>query len=177
MQIEQSGRNDSEPHPMSLDTATTHEPSRYPNGEVCKHPSAETNSRHSLGERMGGVSEGGMTGKDPGVSRDTCDDVWLLTQPATSSPSEAIPRKAGKVIAGVGAVHSSDDARAKTTRAERRGGACLDADQSKEGHEDGGTMPIVNSIKVRQLQRTLYQKAKGNPKWRAWNRCPWQGLR
>jgi RNA-directed DNA polymerase len=30
-------------------------------------------------------------------------------------------------------------------------------------------MPILTSPKVRQLQRTLYQKAKGNPKWRAWS--------
>ena len=30
-------------------------------------------------------------------------------------------------------------------------------------------MPIITSDKVRRLQRTLYQKAKGNPKWRAWS--------
>ena len=30
-------------------------------------------------------------------------------------------------------------------------------------------MPIVTSEKVRKLQRTLYQKAKGNPRWRAWS--------
>jgi hypothetical protein len=36
-------------------------------------------------------------------------------------------------------------------------------------------MPVITSIKVRHLQRTLYRKAKGNPKWRAWNRSPWGG--
>ena len=30
-------------------------------------------------------------------------------------------------------------------------------------------MPIITSLKVRKLQRTLYQKAKGDPKWRAWS--------
>lgn len=169
MQVEQSGRNDSEPHLMSPDTEITHEPSRCLNGEGCQHPSAEQNSRHSLGERMGGVSEGGMTGKDCGLSREPCNDIWLLTQPPTPCSSPAAPGKAGGVVAGVGAVHSSDEAREKTTRVERRGGACLDAGRSREGREDGGTMPIVTSDKVRKLQRTLYQKAKGNPRWRAWS--------
>lgn len=168
MQIEQSGRNDSEPHPMSPDTETTHEPSRFLNGEGCQHP-RRPNSRNGAGERMGGVSEGGMTGKDPGVSREPSGDIWLLTQPKTPGTSAATPRKAGGVAGGVGAVHSSDDAREKTTRAERRGGACLDAGRSKEGREDDGTMPVVTSGKVRKLQRTLYQKAKGNPRWRAWS--------
>jgi group II intron reverse transcriptase/maturase len=118
---------------------------------------------------MGGVSEGGMTGKDSGLSREACDDIWLLTQPPTPNSSAATPRKTGEVSAGVGAAHSSVDTREKTTRGEQRSGACLDADRSKEGHEDGGTMPILTSPKVRQLQRTLYQKAKGNPKWRAWS--------
>ena len=168
MQIEQSGRNDSEPHPMSPDTATTSESSRYLNGEGCQHP-CRPNSRNGVGEHIGGVSEGGMTGKDAGLSREACNDIWLLNQPKTPSTSAATPGKAGGVVAGVGAVHSSAEAREKTTRVERRNSTCLDADRSKEGREDGGTMPIVTSEKVRKLQRTLYQKAKGNPRWRAWS--------
>lgn len=169
MQYEQSGRNDSEPHLMSLENITTSEPSRFLPGEGRRHPCAEHNSRHSLDERTGGVCEGGMTGKDSGVSRETCSDIWLQGQPEASGASAAAPRETGGVRGGVGDVHSSDDVRERTTRAERRDGACPDADRSKEGYEDGGVMPIITSEKVRQLQRTLYRKAKGNPKWRAWS--------
>ena len=118
---------------------------------------------------MGGVSEGGMTGKDSEVSQETSSDIWLQVQPQTPGTSVANPRKAGEVVGGVGAAHSSVDTREKTTREERRSSTRLDADRSKEGPEDGGVMPLLTSIKVRQLQRTLYRKAKGNPKWRAWS--------
>jgi RNA-directed DNA polymerase len=168
MRIEQSGRNDSEPHPMSLDSATTREPSPCRKGEGCQH-SRRPNSRYGVGERSGGVSEGGMTGKDSGVSREACDGIKLREQPQTPSASAAIPRKAGEATPGVGAAHSSVDTREKTTREEPRSSTCLDADRSKKGREDDGVMPVVTSEKVRHLQRTLYQKAKGNPKWRAWS--------
>lgn len=168
MQIEQLGRNDSESHLMSPDNATTREPSPCRKGEGCQHPRRH-NSRDGVDDHSGGVSGGGMTGKDSGISREACDDIWLHGQPQTPSTSAAIPHEAGGVITGVGVAHSSVDPRAKTTRGERRGSTCLDASRSKEGREDDGTMPIITSPKVRQLQRTLYQKAKSDPKWRAWS--------
>jgi RNA-directed DNA polymerase len=169
MQDEQSGRNDSEPHQMSLEIISTSEPSHFLSGEGRRHPSAEENSLHSLDERTGGVCGGGMAGKDSGVSREASADIWLHGRPETSGASTANPRKTGGVSGGVGDAHSSDDACDRTTRAERRGGACPGADRSKEGREDGGVMPIITSEKVRHLQRTLYRKAKGEARWRAWS--------
>lgn len=110
-----------------------------------------------------------MVGKDSGVSRETSTDIWLQGRPKASGASAATPRKTDGVGGGVGDVHSSDDPRERTTRGERRDGARPDAYRSKEGREDGGVMPIVTSEKVRDLQRTLYRKAKGEAKWRAWS--------
>jgi hypothetical protein len=137
MQIEQSGRNDSEPHLMSTENATTHEPSRYLNDEGCQHP-RRPNSRNGEGDPMGGVSEGGMTGKGSEVSQEASNDIWLQVQPQTPSSSVANPRKAGEVAGGVGSAHSSDDTRKKTTRkerADRRETASQMEAQTKAGNE------------------------------------------
>lgn len=104
-----------------------------------------------------------MVGKDSGISREVSGSI------PTSGASAADPRKAGRASGDGGAVHSSVDQGARIAPGERRDGTCPDADQSRKGREDGGVMPIVTSMKVRNLQRTLYRKAKGNAKWRAWS--------
>ena len=134
---------------INPENATTREPSPCRLGEGCQHP-RRPNSRYGVGDRSGGVSEGGMTGKDSGVSRETSNGIWLLGQPQTPSSNATEPQEAGRANGGVRDIHSSVDPRDRTTREERRDGTCPDADRSKEEPEDDGTMPIVTSEKVRQ---------------------------
>jgi hypothetical protein len=87
---------------------------------------------------------------------------------ATSGPSAANPRKAGRAVAGVGDLHSSVDLADIKTAGERREGACPTASQRGEGPDDGrgDELWIKTSPKVRKLQRVLYRKAKAEPRWR-----------
>ena len=77
--------------------------------------------------------------------------------------------KAARAMTGVGGVRSSDDAvpdlwsgeRAE----ERRDATCSAGEKSREGCGDGPRgLPAPD--KVRQLQITLYRKAKSKPEYR-----------
>ena len=86
-------------------------------------------------------------------------------------PAQAAnPREAGRVAGAVGVARSSVDLWDMTTHGERRGGTCSNASKRSEGGGDGPrglTTPKVT--KVRQLQSTLYRKAKAQPQYRFWS--------
>ena len=106
----------------------------------------------------------GMSGSDERVSQ----EISGRSDPqGRKLPVQAPVRgKAGQVAGEVGVSRSSVEARESTTRAEPRGGTCVEAHQSNEGPGDGWEQrhsvlaQIRTPSKVRKLQRTLYRKAK-----------------
>jgi len=157
---------------MSSEISTTGKPSYSSLSEGCQGRAGQ--SRKDIGpkssnadQRAGGVCGGGRTGRVVGVSCETCDG-GLPTGSPTSGSSAAKPREAGRVVAGVGDLHSSDDLADRTTAGERREGTCPLASQRGEGLDDGRRedLWIKTSPKVRKLQRVLYRKAKAEPRWR-----------
>ena len=157
---------------MSSEIARTGEPSHFLNGEGCQEQAGQ--SREDIGpkssmpgQRAGGVSGGGGTGRVVGVSCETCDE-GDRTGALNCGTSQATPGKADSLAAGVGDIHSSEDLTDRTTVGERRDGACPHASQSGKGPDDGQgeELWIKTSPKVRKLQRVLYRKAKAEPRWR-----------
>ena len=118
-------------------------------------------------QRAGGVCGGGGSGRGVRLSGETCDGGVSSDAP-TSGTSAAKPREAGRAMAGVGDLHSSDDPADIKTDGERREGTCPTASQRGEGLDDGWSdeLWIKTSTKVRKLQRVLYRKAKAEPHWR-----------
>ena len=157
---------------MSFDSAKPSEPNRSANGEGCQGRAGQ--SRKDVGpkslmsdQHTGGVSGGGGLGKDVRLSGETCGG-GASCDASTTGTSAAKPRKAGRAVAGVGDLHSSDDLADIKTAGERREGTCSHASQSGKGPDDGwgDELWIKTSPKVRKLQRVLYRKAKAEPHWR-----------
>ena len=130
-QAELSGRNDSEPHPMSLET-DNREPSRYPNGEGCHVPLSNS---CPAAQHLGGVSEGDRTGRATRVSRENSSGA-SETQPAGPGGQPAEPARAAGVV---GVPRSSDDLPESKTGGERRRGTWVNAGGPSEGPDDGRT--------------------------------------
>ncbi len=137
--MEQTGRNESEPHQMSLEkNRTGDQPSPYPEGEGRRE---QAGKQSEPAHRSGGVSVDSMSGSQVGVN-------WENSGDGTS----------------IGVPHSSVDLhyfkRCKEPRgdtyAKRRG-------EAKDAGMAGATR-IVTPDKVRQLQIALYRKAKASPK-------------
>ncbi len=126
---ELSGRNDSEPHRMSLESENR-EPSRYLNGEGC-HP-ALSNS-HAAREHLGGVSEGDRTGRADRVSRENSRGA-SATQPAAPGGHTTEPAKAAGVV---GVPRSSVNPSDSKTDGERRRGTWVQGKGSGKGTGDG----------------------------------------
>lgn len=114
----------------------------------------------------GGVSVDGMSGKGAGISQESSHRAERR-QPAAQALSEAV--RAG---GAVGVSRSSDEPQESITRGEPRGGTCVKALAGNKGQGDGWERllsewhQIVTPEKIRKLQRTLYRKAKAEPKYR-----------
>jgi len=168
--IGQAGRNENEPHQMSVESGSTRKPSPYREDEGCKEsPGKQSGAAH----RSGGVCVDGMSGNDGRVSQEICSGA-----PSNGEQPGVQAGLTGKApVAGVevGVSHSSVEARDSTTRAEPRGGTCVHASQKSEGQGDGWEdllnewTQILTPEKVRKLQRALYRKAKAEPKYRFWS--------
>ena len=163
-QTEPSGRNEREPHLMSLETENR-EPSRYLNGEGCHAP--RSNSCPAA-QHLGGVSEDDRTGRALRVSRESSGGEAVPRPTAQGGdPAEAV-RAAG----AVGVPRSSDDPPDSKTGGERRRGTWVNARGPGEGPADGRTEAetlfdrITTPPKVQKLQRALYRKAKAAPGYR-----------
>lgn len=79
-------------------------------------------------------------------------------------------REAGRVAGEVGVRRSSVDLWESTTHGEPRVGTCSNAERRSEGGGDGPQgLTTPESNKVRQLQITLYRKAKAQPQYRFWS--------
>src|SRR6266704_151010 len=83
------------------------------------------------------------------------------------------PEKAARPVAEVGGVRSSDDPApdlhwAGQNAGERRDATCSAGEKRREGRGDG-PRGLPAPEKVRQLQITLYRKAKASPGYRFWS--------
>jgi RNA-directed DNA polymerase len=80
--------------------------------------------------------------------------------------------EAVRTVGAVGVSRSSDEPQESITRGEPRGGTCVNALPGDKGQGDGWEQllrewnQIVTPEKIRKLQRTLYRKAKAEPKYR-----------
>jgi len=169
LKTEPTGRNGSEPHRMSFESARTGKPSRYLNGEGRQK---EPRQPSEVPQRSGGVSEDGMLGRGGEKTREISAHEGEASKDGTTSETG----KAGTVAGEVGVLHSSVDLWASTTHEEPRRNSCAKANDDGKGRGDGegepsqGTPAELPGVwKVRELQRTLYQQARKKPKWRAWS--------
>lgn len=150
---------------MSIEKSTTGKPSLYVHGEGCQERTVQP---LESAQRSGGVSGDGMLGRADGVTRETCSRGAQVPTPGTTPATG----KAGAAGAGVGVLHSSEEA--PVMGVERRRGSSADACEA-EGERGDGPQGITTSTEpetvtgVRKLQRTLYRQAKSKPKWKAWS--------
>lgn len=146
--------------------AKSGKPSRYLNGEGCH---AASSNRQLGAVDSGGVSEDDTIGRAAKVS-------WEISgrEAATSQPPAqgGVPSKVGRAAREVGVLRSSEEAGATKTPVERREGTWVNANANSEGSEDGRSAAerlfdrITTPPKIQKLQRTLYGKAKAEPKYR-----------
>ena len=107
-------------------------------------------------------------GRATGVTREACP----REAPASTRGPTLATEKAVSARAGVGVLHSSEEA--PENGVERRRGSCADALEAERERGDGPqgirtpTGPET-ATGVRKLQRTLYRQAKKKPKWKAWS--------
>jgi len=110
-----------------------------------------------------------MMGSDARENGEICHDG----EKPTASASPATPGKAGRVVAEVGGPGSSEEAVLDLwwlgeNMAEPSGATCSADARSSQGRGDGPRgLPTPN--KVRELQVTLYRKAKAAKKHRFWS--------
>lgn len=166
MLTELSGRNESKPHRMSPEMAKAGKPSRYLNGEGCY---AASSNRQPGAVDSGGVSEDDTIGREAKISWEISGREAATSQPPVQGGG---PSKIGRAAREVGVLRSSQEAGATQTPVEPREGAWVNANANSEGSEDGRSAAqrlfdrITTPPKIQKLQRTLYRKAKAEPKYR-----------
>jgi RNA-directed DNA polymerase len=164
--MELSGRNESQPHRMSLEKFKTGKPSRCIPGEGCH---AASSNRQVGAVDSGGVCEGDTTGREAKVSQEISERVAVTPQPLVQGGE---PSKAGRAVGEVGVLRSSVEPGETRTPGERREGTWVNANANSEGSGDGWEEAerlfdqITTPPKIQKLQRTLYRKAKAEPKYR-----------
>ena len=144
--------------------AKSGKPSRSLDGEGCH---AASSNRQWGAVDSGGVSEGDTTGREAKVSWEISGREAATAQPPVQGGG---PSKLGRAAREVGVLRSSKEAGATRTPVERREGTWVNANANSEGSEDGQSTAqrlfdrITTPLKIQKLQRTLYCKAKAEPK-------------
>ena len=162
---------------MSLDNFRTGEPSRCLTGEGRRE---EAGQQPEHPQRSGGVGVDGTSASSTKVSWEVSGG-GCKTQPTAQAGKAS---QAGGVTGEVGVPHSSVDlygldetfreevretARGMARELTRRGNTCSRRGGEAEATGMAGAARIVTPNKVRQLQITLYRKAKTEPKYRFWS--------
>jgi hypothetical protein len=158
---EEAGRNENEPHQMSLDNARTGEkPSRFLNGEGGR---GETGQQPSSPQRSGGVSVDSTSASSTKESWEISGD-GCKTRPNAQAGSAS---QADGVAGEVGVPHSDAEAEVldayfsgKFSAKAGRGDTCSMRGGEAKATGMAGAARIGTPNKVRQLQITLYRKAK-----------------
>lgn len=139
-------------------------------GEGCQGTSENS---EQAAHRGGGVSVDGMFGSDTEISQEISCGARETKQPTVQAAT--VQTGSGKAVRArgeVGVSRSSVNGTESITAPEPRGGTYVQADQSDKGRGDGWEdllsewTQIVTPEKVRKLQRTLYRKAKAEPRYR-----------
>jgi len=155
---------------MSLDKLRTGDkPSRSLTGEGRRE---ETGQQPSSPQRSGGVSVDSTSGSSTKVSWEISGG-GCKAQPNAQTGSAS---QAGGVAGEVGVPHSDAEAEAldayfrgeHSAKAGRRDTCSMRGGEAKATGMAGATR-IITPNKVRQLQITLYRKAKAEPKYRFWS--------
>jgi RNA-directed DNA polymerase len=96
----------------------------------------------------------------------------MASQPDSTSGATPLKGEAAWAMSGVGGVRSSDDPVPDLwfgeSTEERRDATCSAGEKRREGRGDG-PRGLTAPKKVRQLQITLYRKAKSKPEHRFWS--------
>ena len=154
---------------MSLERERSGKPSRSDGGEGC--PAASSNRKLGAVD-SGGVGEGDTTGRETKVSQEIFGRGAAASQPPVQGGQTS---KAGRAVGEVGALQSSEDPGESRTPGERREGTWINANANSEGSGDGRSEAerlfdqITTPSKIQKLQRTLYRKAKAEPKYRCYS--------
>ncbi len=154
---------------MSLDKFRTGEPSRCLIGEGRRE---EAGQQPVLPQRSGGVGVDGTSVSSAKVSWEISGD-GCKTQPNAQAGQAS---QAGGVAGEVGVPHSDVEAEAldayfsgKFSAKAGRGDTCSMRGGEAKATGMAGATRITTPDKVRQLQVTLYRKAKAEPKYRFWS--------
>lgn len=146
--------------------AKSGKPSRCLDGEGCH---AASSNRQAGAVDTGGVSGGDTRGRAARISWEISGREAAAPQPPKQG---GIPSELGRAAGEVGVLHSSPEAGATKTPVEPREGAWVNANANGEGSRDGRATEetlferITTPKKIQKLQRTLYRKAKAEPKYR-----------
>jgi len=141
------------------------EPSRYLNGEGCQ---GALSNRADDVPPPDGVSGGDTAARATRVSGESSVGAVARAQLATQGVNAKVVQAGGEV----GVHRSSQEPPESKAGGEPRVGARVNAGRSNEGLGDGRSEVerlferIRTPIKVQRLQRTLYGKAKAEPKYR-----------
>ena len=152
---------------MSLENERSVEPSLSSEGEGCqrgRRQPVETGNCPTARTPANTTAGSAGTERETRVTRlkdESCGDRVEHPTPGTTGD---MPGRPEAVAAAVGAVHSSDEG---SNDAGAKGPHLVDGDSGAED-EVIALLGLRMPLKVRQLQRTLYRKAKENKGWRAW---------
>lgn len=152
---------------MSLDKARTDSGTpQY----VVNASESSPDQQSGVAQWIGGVCVGDMIGSDVKISRDP--SVGDSGKPGSTSGASSAKSEAVWAGRGVGGVHSSEDQVPDLWSGEntweRRDATCSAGEKRKEGRGDG-SQGLPAPDKVRQLQISLYRKAKSKPGYRFWS--------
>lgn len=151
---------------MSLEKFKTGKPSRCIPGEGCHTASS---NRQAGAVDSGGVCEGDTTGRETKVSQEISGRGAAKPQPPAQGGE---PSKTGRATGEVGVLRSSEEPVVTQPTEEPREGTWINANVHSEGSGDGWEEAerlfdqIRTPPKIQKLQRTLYRKAKAEPKYR-----------
>lgn len=150
---------------MSLDKLKTGEkkkPSRCLIGEGRREG---TGQQSASPQRSGGVGVDGTTGSSARESWESSGDGPQARPPVQAGTTG----EAGGVAGAVGVPHINIDLLYFKESGEPRGDTCsMRGGEAKDAGMAGATR-IITPDKVRELQITLYRKAKAGPKYRFWS--------
>jgi len=162
--MEQTSRNESEPHLMSLEKVS---PGAKPSPSAWGEGRREQAGKQSAPvQNSGGVRVDSGSGSKVRISWEGSGDGKSKSQGTAQAGSAS---EAGSVVGEVGVPHSTVDLhhfkRCREGRGDtysRRRGEAKDTGMAR-------ATEIITPEKVRQLQITLYRKAKAQPKYRFWS--------
>ena len=162
--MEQTGRNESEPHQMSLETSGLGDkPSPSSLGEGRRE---QARKQSAPAPTSGGVCVDSTSGSKARVNWEDSGDGNKESQGSAQAGSAS---KVDSIAGEVGVPHSTVDLHYFKGCKEGRGDTYSTRRGEAKDTGMAGATQIITPEKVRQLQITLYRKAKAQPKYRFWS--------